>query len=57
VPVGVHSDREQGVHVDHPSAFADLEHERIGRDEGVGTLVEWAVVELGHGGVELGGHG
>ena len=33
----VDSDRDQGVHVDHPPGFTDLEHQRVGSDERVGA--------------------
>jgi len=56
VPIGVDPGRDQGVHVDHPPALTDLQHERVGGDERVRALVERAGPELRHGGVEFGGH-
>ena len=38
MPVGVDAGRDQGVHVDHPAALADLEHQRVGGDERVRAL-------------------
>ena len=35
VPVGVDSNGDQGVHIDHPTVFAHLDYQRIGPDEGV----------------------
>jgi hypothetical protein len=35
VPVCVHPGRQQRVHVDHPAALADLQHQRIGGRERV----------------------
>jgi hypothetical protein len=56
VPVSVHARGDQGVHVDHPPALADLEHQRVRSDERVGALIQRPGAELGDLGVELGGH-
>ena len=45
VAVGVHAGRDQGVHVDRAAAFADLEHQRVGGDEGVRAGVQRAGAE------------
>ena len=54
--VGVDPGAQQGVHVHDPAALADLEHQGISGQEGVGAGVEWAGAEVGDLGVELGGH-
>lgn len=57
MPVGVHTRGEQGVHVDHPPALTDLEHQGVRGDERVGALIERAGPELLDLGVQLLGHG
>jgi hypothetical protein len=42
VPVAVHAGRHQGVHVDHPTALADLEHQRVCGEERVRAGVQQA---------------
>ncbi|SNR99771.1 hypothetical protein SAMN06272737_1612 [Blastococcus mobilis] len=56
VPVGIHPGRHQRVHVDHPAALADLEHQGVGGDEGVGPGIQRPVAELGDLRVEVPGH-
>jgi len=56
MPVGVHSGRHERVHVDHPAALADLEHQGVGGDEGVRAGVQPPVAEVGDLGVEVLGH-
>ena len=53
VPVGVDPGRDQGVHVDHPAALADLQHQRVRGDERVRAGIERAGAELADLGVEL----
>ena len=56
MPVGVHPGRGQHVHVDDPTALADLHRQRIRRQERVGPLVERSGAEVGDLGVQLAGH-
>jgi len=56
VPVTVHTGRDQGVDVDDPAAFADLQHQRIRGHERVWAGVQWPGPELGDGLVELTRH-
>jgi hypothetical protein len=56
VPVGVHPGRHERVHVHHPAALADLEHQGVGGHERVGPGVERAVPEVGDLRVEVLGH-
>ena len=46
MPIAVHPGRDQGVHVDHPAALADLEHQRVRRDERVRAGVQRPRPEL-----------
>ena len=43
MPVGVDPGGHQGVHVDHPAALADLEHQGVGGHERVGPGVQGPV--------------
>jgi hypothetical protein len=56
VPVGVDPGGDQGVHVDHPAALADLEHEGVGGQERVGPAVQGPVPEVRDLPVEILGH-
>lgn len=56
VTLGVHSDRDQGVHVDHPTVLADLEDEGVGGDKGVRAGVQGSAAECFDLGVEVLGH-
>jgi hypothetical protein len=40
VPISVHPGRDQRMHIDHPPALADLEHQGVRGDEGVRALIE-----------------
>ena len=53
VALGVDPDRDQGVHVDHPSGLADFKHQGIGGHEGVGAGIQGPGAEGFHGGVEF----
>ena len=56
IALGVDPDRDQRMHVDHPTLLADLEHQGVGSDERVGSRVQWPGPERLHGGVEFLGH-
>jgi collagen type II alpha len=56
VPVGIDPGRQQGVHVHDPAALADLQHQRVRRDEGVRAGVQRPGPEVLHGRVEIRGH-
>jgi hypothetical protein len=56
MPVGVHAGGDQGVHAHHPAALADLQDQRVGGHERVGTGVQRAVPEVGDLGVQVLGH-
>jgi hypothetical protein len=56
VPVGVDAGGQQGVHVDDAAAFADLEHEGVGGDEGVRAGVQRAGAKRRDVFVEVTGH-
>ena len=56
IPVGVDSDRDQGVHVDHPAPFANLEHQGVGGQEGVRAGIERAGAKRLDSVVEFLGH-
>ena len=56
IPVGVDSDRDQGVHVDHPAPFANLEHQGVGGQEGVRAGIERAGANRLDSVVEFLGH-
>jgi collagen type II alpha len=56
VPLGVHPDREQGVHVHDAPALADLEHQGVGGHEGVRAGVQRPGAERLDLGVERLGH-
>ena len=56
VPIRVHPGREQGVHVHHAAAFADLQHQRVRRDEGVGPGVQRPGPERGDLLIQVPGH-
>ena len=51
--LGVDPDRDQGVHVDHPPALADLEHQGVGGHERVRAGVQGPGAEGFDGGVEF----
>jgi hypothetical protein len=53
VPVGVHPGGQQGVHVHDPAALADLQHQRVRRDERVRAGVQRPGPEVLHGRVEF----
>ncbi|ANS31820.1 hypothetical protein R1CP_36070 (plasmid) [Rhodococcus opacus] len=53
VTLGVHSDRDQGVHVHHPPVLPDLEDEGVGGDERVRAGVQGSATERLHLGVEV----
>ena len=46
VAVGVDSGGKQHEAFDHPAAFADFDRERVTRQVGVPTGIEWAVFEV-----------
>lgn len=56
MPVGVHTSGDQGMHPDHPPTLADLEHEGVGGEEGVGPGIERPGPERLHRGIEVGSH-
>ena len=56
VAVGVHPGCEQGVDVDDPAAFADLQHQGIRGDERIGPCVQRTGPEVLHDRVQAGGH-
>ena len=57
MPVGVDAGGDQGVDRDHPAAFADLEHQRVGGDEGERPRVgQGSGAEVLHVRVEVGRH-
>ena len=56
VPVGVDPGGDQDVHVDHPAALADLEHQRVGGHERVRAGVQRAGAERLDVRVEVLGH-
>ena len=56
VPVAVDPGGQQGVHVDHPAAFVDLQHQRVGGHERVGTLVQPTGAERLDLAVKVAGH-
>jgi len=56
VPVAVHPGRHQGVHVHHPAALADLQHQRVGGHERVRALIQRPGPKRLHLLVQLPGH-
>jgi hypothetical protein len=56
VPVGVHAGREQRMDVHNPAALADLEHQRVSRDERVGPGVQRSAAEVRDMRIEVLGH-
>jgi hypothetical protein len=56
VPVGVDPGGHQRMDIDHPAALADLEHQRVGGEEGIRPAVEWPVPEGRDLGVEVTSH-
>jgi hypothetical protein len=56
VSVGVDTGCGEHMHQHYPAALADLHGQGVGREEGVGPLVEGSAPEVGDLLVQLSGH-